>query len=252
MRLDGKVALLTGAAGSIGLAAARRFVAEGAKVMLVDRNEQALQELVRELGSSAAWLAVDVTEAEGVQAMVGETLQQFGGLDILLANAGIEGDVGAIVDVDVNAFDAVMATNVRSVWLGLKYSIPVMRERGGGSIVITSSVAGVQGSLGLALYNTSKHAVVGLMRSAAYECAKYNIRVNTVNPGPIESRMMNSIEDGVTSGRAEKYKNAVLRTTPMARYGQPEEVANMMLFLASDESSYCTGGVYMVDGGKTA
>lgn len=252
MRLKGKVALITGAAGGIGIAVARRFVAEGAQVMLADLDEAALKKVAEEFGSAASCIATDVTRAADVQAMVDKTLEQFGGLDIFVANAGIEGKIGEIIDSEVENFDKVMAVNVRGVWLGLHYAIPALQKRGGGSIVITSSGAGVQGSPGLAPYNTSKHAVIGLMRCAAHECAKHNIRVNTVNPGPIETRMMTAIEDGFVPGQGDVFKNAVNAATPMARYGTPDEVANLMLFLASDESSYCTGGVYMVDGGNSA
>lgn len=151
-----------------------------------------------------------------------------------------------------------MAVNVRGVWLGLKYAIPVMQGRGGGSIVITSSAAGIQGTAGMSAYVTSKHAVIGMMRTAALECAPMGIRVNTVNPAPIETRMMRSIEQmagsgsGDASATVEEAKQDIARRIPLERYGGPEEVANLMLFLASDESSFCTGGVYMVDGGKSA
>jgi NAD(P)-dependent dehydrogenase (short-subunit alcohol dehydrogenase family) len=127
-----------------------------------------------------------------------------------------------------------------------------MRSGGGGSIVITSSGAGVSGAPGLSAYVASKHAVIGLMRTATHECAKYSIRVNTVNPGPVETRMMRSIEDGAVPGSGTVYKEKISVGIPMRRYGMPDEVANMMLFLASDDSSYCTGSVYMVDGGGTA
>ena len=151
-----------------------------------------------------------------------------------------------------------MAVNVRGVWLGLKYVIPVMTERGGGSIVITSSTAGIGGSAGISPYVTSKHAVIGMMRSAALECAPLGIRVNTVNPAPIETRMMRSLEEMRVAAAdnseitVERTKQATASLIPLRRYGYPEEVANMMLFLASDESSFCTGGVYMVDGGRSA
>ncbi len=145
---------------------------------------------------------------------------------------------------------------MRGVWLGLKYAIPLMRQRGGGSIVITSSVAGIRAGGGTAAYVTSKHAVIGLMRSAAVECARWGIRVNTVNPAPIETRMMRSLEEmraGAEPGfTVEQIKQHHAARIPMKRYGEPEEVARLMLFLASDDSSFCTGGVYMVDGGISA
>ena len=150
-----------------------------------------------------------------------------------------------------------MAVNVRGVWLGVRAAIPLMRQRGGGSIVITSSVAGIRGSAGLSAYTTSKHAVIGLMRTAALECAAYGIRVNTVNPAPIETRMMRSIEEMRTTrlgadATVDEVKASNAARIPLRRYGDPEEVARLMLFLASDESRFCTGGVYMVDGGTSA
>ena len=163
-----------------------------------------------------------------------------------------------IVDTPVEMFDKVMSVNVRGVWLGLKYIMPEMNKRGGGSIVITSSTAGVRGSPRMSPYSTSKHAVIGLMRSAAMEGSSMGIRVNTVNPAPIQTRMMRSIESqrldvgGLGFSSVEEIQETTAESSPLKRYGEPEEVANLMMFLASDESSYCNGGVYMVDGGVTA
>ena len=258
-RLAEKIAVITGGAGGIGQAAARQFIAEGARVVLVDREEAALQSVVRPLGEDvASYVGADVTQPEQVQSYVNEAVQRWGGSDILLANAGIEGIVSPIPDYPVDMFEQVMAVNVRGVWLGLKYVIPVMRERGGGSIVITSSTAGIGGTAGMSAYTTSKHAVIGMMRTAALECAPMGIRVNTVNPAPIETRMMRSLEEMRVAAAddsevtVERIKQSYSARIPLQRYGDPEEVAKMMLFLASDESSYCTGGVYMVDGGRSA
>ncbi len=258
-RLTGKIALITGGAGGIGQAAARRFTAEGAKVVLVDLDESALQSVVQSIGEDMASYAVaDVTQPEQVQSYVNAAVERWGGVDIYLANAGIEGTLSSIPEYPIDIFDRVMAVNVRGVWLGLKYVIPVMRNRGGGSIVITSSTAGIGGSAGISAYVTSKHAVIGMMRTAALECAPLGIRVNTVNPSPIETRMMRSLEEmrAATADDSavtlEHIKRSFEARIPLQRYGNPEEVANMMLFLASDESSFCTGGVYMVDGGRSA
>ena len=258
-RLAEKIAVITGGAGGIGQAAARQFTAEGARVVLVDREEEALQSVVRSLGEDvASYVVADVTKSEQVQSYVNEAVQRWGGIDILLANAGIEGIVSPIADYPMDMFEQVMAVNVLGVWLGLKYIIPVMRERGGGSIVITSSTAGIGGTAGMSAYTTSKHAVIGLMRTAALECAPMGIRVNTVNPAPIETRMMRSLEEMRVAAAddsevtVERTKQAYSARIPLQRYGNPEEVAKMMLFLSSNESSYCTGGVYMVDGGRSA
>ncbi len=252
-RLDGKVAIITGGSGGIGRAAGQLFVKAGAKILLVDLAEEPLKQTVRDIGSDAISYAVaDVTDPEQSQAYVQMAVERYGGVDILLANAGIEGVVQAITDYPIDVFDKVMAVNVRGVWLGLKYVMPEMEKRGGGSIVITSSVAGVRGTADVSAYITSKHAVVGLMRSAALEGAKKGIRINTVNPAPIETRMMRSLEEGFSPDAPAQAKEGFAAMLPMHRYGEPQEVSQLMLFLASDDSSYCTGGVYMVDGGMSA
>ena len=255
-RLAGKTAVITGGAGGIGRAAARLFVEEGARVLLVDLDETALREAAQAAGTPAAsYVVADTAQPEAVRRFVEVAVERYGGIDVFLANAGIEGRVSPIVDYPLDVFDQVMAVNVRGVWLGLKYVIPVMSRRGGGSIVITSSTAGIRGTLGTSAYTTSKHAVIGMMRTAALECAALGIRVNTVNPAPIETRMMRSLEAMRAAAPAERpltpqqVKAAGAARIPLKRYGAPEEVARIMLFLASDESSFCTGGVYMVDGG---
>ena len=195
-RLAEKVALITGGAGGIGQAAARLFTDEGAHVVLVDREEAALENVVSSIGEDkASFVVADVTKSDETQNYVEAAIERWGGIDIYLANAGIEGMVSSIPDYPHDMFDQVMAVNVRGGWLGLKYVIPVMRERGGGNIVITSSTAGIGGTAGMSAYTTSKHAVIGMMRTAALECAPMGIRVNTVNPAPIETRMMRSLEE---------------------------------------------------------
>lgn len=252
-RLDGKVAVITGGSGGIGAEAGRIFVREGAKVLLVDLQEEPLKKAVQSVGgNNVSYAVADVTQPEQVQAYVRTAVERYGGIDISLQNAGIEGVVQPITDYPLDIFDKVLAVNVRGVWLGLKYLMPAMQKRGGGSIVITSSVAGIRGTPEISAYVTSKHAVIGMMRVAALEGAAHNIRVNTVNPAPIETRMMRSLEEGFAPGSAMHAKERIAATVPLRRYGSPEEVADVMLFLASDESRYCTGGVYMVDGGISA
>ena len=195
-RLTGKVAVITGGAGGIGRAAGRLFAAEGARVLLADVNEGALRQVVDDIPSDAVSHAlVDTTQSDAVRQLFETAAERYGGVDVFLANAGVEGELQAIPDYPVDVFDQVMAVNVRGVWLGVRAAIPLMRQRGGGSIVMTSSVAGIRGSAGMSAYTTSKHAVIGLMRTAALECAADGIRVNTVNPAPIETRMMRSIEE---------------------------------------------------------
>lgn len=246
-RLDNKVAVITGGGGSIGRTAAELFVQEGAKVLLVDIAEDALKEAVQAIGEDKASYAVaDVTKPEEVEAYMQTAVDRYGAIDIFLNNAGVEGKVAPIVDYPVDVFDQVMAVNVKGMWLGMKYAMPHMQERGG-SVVITSSVAGLQGTPGVSAYVVSKHAVIGLMRTAALEGAANKIRVNSIHPAPIDNRMMDSLEKGLGVSQED-----LSQQIPMGRYGEPIEVARMMLFLASDESEYVTGGMFTVDGGQTA
>src|SRR3546814_792868 len=219
--------------------------------MLVDLDGDRLAGLVRTIGEEKAGHAVaDVTNAAQVKGFIAATVDRFGGVDIALLNAGIEGKVARIKDQTEEDFDRVIAVNVRGVWLGMKYVMPEIARRGGGSIVMTSSTAGIRAVPGLSPYIASKHAVIGLMRSAAMEGAAKKIRVNTVNPSPIDTQMIQRLEDAINPVRGNAQPMA--DNTPLRRYGQPEEVAKLMLFLSSDDSSFCTGGVYMVDGGVSA
>tara|TARA_B100001093_G_scaffold296794_1_gene282987 strand:+ start:1146 stop:1910 length:765 start_codon:yes stop_codon:yes gene_type:complete len=252
-RLDGKVAIITGGAGGIGRAAATKFIAEGASVLLSDIDEQGLKEACEEIGTNRiSFLPGDVSSLKHNQDLVQNATERYGGVDIFVANAGIEGDVDSIVEYEEERFDQVMSVNVKGPFLGLKASIPALKKRGGGSIIITSSVAGIEGSLNFAPYVTSKHAVIGLMRSAAKECASSKIRVNTVNPSPVDTRMMRSIEEGFSPGDGGKIKSMFETQIPLGRYAEPIDIANVMLFLASDDSAFVTGSVYMADGGYTA
>ena len=252
-RLDGKIVIITGAAAGIGLASAQRLKAEGAKLMLVDVQASALDAAAAAIGSDhcIAQLA-DVCDPEQVESYVEETIKTYGRIDGFFNNAGIEGEVATVADYQVDVFDQVMAVNVRGVWLGLKYVIPHMMSTGGGSIVCTSSLGGLKGAARMSAYIASKHAVVGLMRSAALEYAAHNIRINTINPAPIATRMIESIEQGFAPGAPEKIAERMAASVPLRRYGTPSEVAQLVLFLLSDESSYCTGTTFPIDGGMSA
>jgi len=257
MKLKDKVAVITGGAGGIGQAAARLFLEEGASVLLVDRDEEALRRAQDAIGNPRCiGHAADATQEDDARGYVERARREFGGVDVMLANAGIEGLVKPIPDYPTEMFERVMAVNVTGVWLSLKYAIPAMRERGGGAVVITSSTAAIRGTWGIAPYTASKHAVVGLMRTAALECAQWNIRVNTINPAPVETRMMRSLEASHAAERgvadAEAMRARLTQGIPMRRYATPEEIARTMLYLSSDDSSYCTGGVHMIDGGISA
>lgn len=252
-RLQNKTALITGAAAGIGSAAAKLFAKEGAQVFLVDRDEQGLLSTVQDIGSDRANSTLaDVADEAATTKYVELAKDHLGGIDIALLNAGIEGEVHPIATCPVEVFDRVLSVNLRGVWLGLKYIMPEMASRGGGSIVLTSSTAGVRGRAGLAPYIASKHGVIGLMRTAAQEGAKDGIRVNTVNPSPVETRMMRSLEKGFSPDNPAEFRRKSAARSPLGRYAEPEEIANLMLFLASDDASYITGSVNMVDGGATA
>lgn len=252
-RLGGKVAVITGGAGDIGKAAAIRFAAEGASVLLVDLNAEGLDAACQEIGSDKVkYFVADVTLATDNLAMIFEAKRLFGRIDIFLANAGIEGDVAPIIDYDEVRFEQVINVNIKGVFLGLKAAIPALKAQGGGSIIISSSVVGLRGSALVSAYSASKHAVIGLMKSAAKEVAADNIRVNTVNPSPVETRMMRSLEVGFAPNSTEQVKAALKANIPLGRYAQAEDIANVMLFLASDEAAFITGSVYMADGGMLA
>lgn len=252
-QLAGKVALVTGAGGAIGAATALLMLARGASVIAVDRAGTSLAELERGAGGGASLHLVhaDVTSEAAVAGYVTQALNAFGRIDVFFNNAGVEGQVAPIPDYPLADFQHVLQVNIVGVFLGMKHVIPAMAARGGGSIINTSSVAGLMGSAGLSAYVASKHAVIGLTRTAAIECGPKNIRVNSVNPGPIESRMMRSIEGMASPGAAKAVHDQFAERIPLGRYGSCDEVASMVAYLASDEAKYLTGGVFVVDGGMT-
>jgi NAD(P)-dependent dehydrogenase (short-subunit alcohol dehydrogenase family) len=253
-RLNGKVAIITGATGGIGEATAKRFLEEGASVMLVGRSEnklKATRERLSEFEDVAEFVA-DAVDEQATEASVEATIEAFGGLDIVIANAGMEGNFAPIENLTMDEFESVLRTNVLGVWLSMKYAVGPMKRRGGGSIIALSSIAGMIGSPTMAPYIASKHAVFGLVKTAALELAEADIRVNAIGPGPIDNRMIRSLESQFSPEDVAAGQEFIKSLVPMRRYGTNEEVANLALFLGSDESTYCTGGIHMIDGGFIA
>jgi NAD(P)-dependent dehydrogenase (short-subunit alcohol dehydrogenase family) len=253
-RLAGKTAIITGATGGIGEATAKLFLEEGANVMLVGRSAEKLGATRERLAAGArlAHAVADATNENATAAAVVATVEAFGGVDILFANAGNEGLVKPIEAIELADFEQILRTNVIGVWLAMKYCVEPMKRRGGGSIIATSSIAGLIGAAGLAPYIASKHAVCGLVKSAALELGDSGIRVNAIAPGPIDNRMIRSLEAQFSPDDPGLANENMKAHTALKRYGTNEEVARLALFLASDESSYCTGGVFPIDGGYTA
>ena len=253
-RLDGKVAIITGATGGIGEATAKLFLQEGANVMLVARSAEKLKETCARLGNTknVAHFVADATDEAATAAAVAATVKAFGGVDILLANAGTEGPVKPIEAQSMADFEQVLRTNVIGVWLAMKYCVEPMKARGSGSMIALSSIAGMIGSPGLAPYIASKHAVYGLVKTVALELGASKIRVNAIGPGPIDNRMIRSIETQLSPDNPDAVREFLTTRIALQRYGTSEEVAQLALFLASDDASYCSGGIHMIDGGFTA
>jgi meso-butanediol dehydrogenase/(S,S)-butanediol dehydrogenase/diacetyl reductase len=245
-----KTALITGAAGGIGTALAKRMAAKGYNVSLVDIDANALEAVARSLGVSDDTIlctVADVSKEDDAARYVTATVAKFGSIDVFANNAGIEGRSVSIEDMDVQEFDRVYSINVKGVFLGLRAVIPQMRKQGHGSIVNTASLAALFGLPNMAAYIMSKHAVAGLTKVAAVETAAAGIRVNAILPGVINTGMMRRIEND--TGDAAGSRAAFEAASPMKRYGEPDEAAAVMAFLLSDDASYVTSSLYTVDGG---
>jgi NAD(P)-dependent dehydrogenase (short-subunit alcohol dehydrogenase family) len=255
MDFKGKVALITGAGNGIGRAAAVGFARDGARVVVVDRDTaggEGTIGIIRQQGGEALFVAADVTKSTDVQAYVKAALDKYGTIDCFHNNAGIEGNVAPTAEYDEAMFDTVMGVNVKGVFLGLRHVLPVMLKQKRGAIVNTASVAGLVASPGMPAYVASKHAVIGLTKTAAGEVARSGVRVNAVCPGPIDTRMIHSLESMLSPNDPGSIGERYQSNIPIGRYGTADEVANVVLFLCSDLAGNITGAQYVVDGGRTA
>jgi NAD(P)-dependent dehydrogenase (short-subunit alcohol dehydrogenase family) len=254
IRLDGKTAVVTGAAGVIGRATTELLAQRGARIVAVDRRREDLKDAIKGLPTSAEALAVaaDVSDEDEVADYVRAAVDRFGTIDVFYNNAGVEGEVKPITQYPLDTFRRVLDVNVVGVFLGMKHVLPVMLKQNKGSIINTASIAGLMGSPQIAVYSASKHAVIGLTKSAAWECTGTGVRVNCVCPGMIDSRMLSAILAGRSTGNAPMPQEKIVERIPARRLGQASEVASIVAFLASDEASYVSGSAYTVDGGRTA
>ena len=247
--MSNKVVLITGALTGIGRATAIAFAKQGAKLVVSGRRDEVGNKLVTELralGAEAEYIKADVRHEDDVRNLVDKTVERFGRLDIAVNNAGTEGQPGLVVDQTAETLNATFETNVLGTLLSMKHEIRVMQTQGKGSIVNISSSYGKTGAAYASVYSASKHAVEGLTKSAALEVAGSGIRVNIVAPGPIETGMLNRFTG------TEEIKAGLAAAVPLKRVGHPEEIADTIVFLSSDQASFITGATFAVDGGKTA
>ena len=243
-----KVALVIGGSTGIGRATAVAFGQAGAKVVVAGRGKERGKEteaLVQQTGAESLFIETDVTSDSSIRALIDQTIEKFGRIDAAFNNAGIEGKVAPIAETTEADFDSIIDTNLKGVYLGLKYQVLQMLKNGGGAIVNTASIGGVVGFPNTAIYCASKHAVIGLTKTVALELANANIRVNAVAPGAVQTGLLNRM-----SG-SEAAAQAIAQAIPMQRIGKPEEIANAVVWLCSAEASYLTGHTLVVDGGFT-
>ncbi|MFD1395012.1 SDR family NAD(P)-dependent oxidoreductase [Kroppenstedtia eburnea] len=248
---SGKVVLITGAAGGIGIAAAKAFAKEGAKLALVDLSKEALEKAANTMDAGdVLLLTANVANEDEVKRYVEETMNHYGQIDVFINNAGINGKFANLVDQSAENFQAVMNVNVNGVFFGLKHVLKTMMKQKSGVIVNTASNGGLLGAPGMGPYIASKHAVIGLNKTAALEAAEYGIRVNAVAPSGVDTAMMKSIETNAMPGKEQEAREMFESTVPMKRYATPEEIADLMVFLSSDKASFITGSYYRIDGGQ--
>ena len=255
MEFSGKVALVTGGANGIGRAAAESMAKAGARIVIVDRDEKGGKAAAASItagGGKAIFVPADVSKSADVESYVKAALDEFGRIDCFFNNAGIEGVVRATAEYDEADWLRVIGVNLTGMFLGLRHVLPVMLRQGGGSIVCTASTAGVIGTPRMPAYTAAKHGVIGLAKTAAGEVAGKGIRINVVCPGPIDTQMIHSIEAQANPNDPDGVGKAYRTSIPLGRYGTAQEIANLVLFLLSDQAAFTTGAVYMADGGRTS
>ena len=252
MNVAGKVALITGAAGEIGAAIARQLTEGGCRVALADSNVDGVRDIADQIGRNASWHECDVSDEQSMTVTIAAAEKAHGRLDIGVLNAGIALPRKPLEDVEVASFDRIMAVNARGVFLGLKCLFPALKRHGGGSIVVTASTEGLRGNAGLAAYAASKHATVALAKTAAIEWAQHNIRVNCINPGPVDTAMIRALEQASLDAGTVDIRERGASIIPMKRFAEADEIAKFVRFLASDDASYSTGATYLLDGGMLA
>ena len=248
-KLEGKVAIVTAGGSGIGAATVRRFAKEGAAVVIADLSGtrgRAVNEEIKAAGGRAASIKMDASDSEAIQATIKLALDSYGRLDILFNNAGMA-EVGLVQDTTLESWNRVMAVTLTSTFLGIKYAVPIMRAQGGGVIFNTASISGMGGDYGMASYNAAKAGVINLTRAAALENAKHKIRINCVCPGGINTR----VAEVLGGDRADEFRRRMGTSHPVGRMGEPEEIASTVTFLASDEATFITGAMMVVDGGVT-
>ena len=253
-RLEGKVAAITGGASGIGAGTVRRFVEEGAKVLIADLDTDKGTALAAELGAATAFLRTDVSKEEDVAAMIAETTDRWGRIDVLFNNAGFGGALGPIESTSLADYDLTMDVLVKSVFLGIKHASPYLKAQGSGSIISTASVCGIMPTIGAHLYNVAKAGVIMMTKTAAVELAEHDIRVNCICPGYVATqlhvgRTLSELDDDEAAERMDRARERTHEAQPIARMGEVEDIASMALFLASDESAWVTGTAQVVDGG---
>ena len=251
-KMKDKICVVTGGAGSIGLASAKLFASEGGNVMLVDRDPSALAKAAKDFPApdKVDTFAADVADAHATKNYLNATVSRFGRIDVIFSNAGMSGEIAPVTDYPDELFDRVMAVNVRGSFLACKYGLPLMND--GGSIIITASIMGVRSAPAIVGYATSKHAVIGLMKVVAKEAAARRIRCNVLAPGPVDNAFQGDIERRIGDAIGADATAMINGMIPLGRHARPEEIAETALFLASDAASFCTGSVYMSDGGMNA